>query len=300
MNTLRFPIVAYAFLACVGRPAVAADLVAQPPAPLASLRLAVEPSGLVDVTVQIAGRPTALRLDTGEMTSALTGTSATALGLPRDHVPYREWIVFAGKRLKEFAVADSIRFERFDAPETKFVVVDDGSLPFDIAGKLGADVLRQYDIELDLLREKLNIYSPGQCAHLWPAGAASELALDVTGNGRAITTVQLDGKPVRAALASGVYFSMLGISAATDIFGIAESAPGLKAPTTGIGNVHLVDYPFKTLVLQGVTVTNPDVEIQTSLPQQPDLIIGANILRRLHFCIAYDAKKLYVANASAP
>jgi predicted aspartyl protease len=255
----------------------------------------IEPSGLVDVPVQLAGHPANLRLDTGDIMSMLSETSATALGLPRDHVPYHEWILYAGARAKEFAIADSVRFGRFNAPAAKFVVVTDNGLPFDIAGKISADILRQYDIEFDLPHDKLNIYSPGQCANVWPAGAATLLAMDVTGKGRIIVDVQLDGKPVKALLDTGLAVSVLSLNAGKELFGISEKTPGLKALATHYGAAYLLSYPFKSLAFQGVTVANPDIEIETTLPQRPDLIIGANILRLLHFCIAYDAERLYVA-----
>jgi hypothetical protein len=73
----------------------------------------------------------------------------------------------------------------------------------------------------------------------------------------------------------------------------------VKALATRNGVASLLSYPFKTLDLQGATVANPNIDIQTRLPQRPDLIIGANILRQLHFCIGYDAGKLYVALPTA-
>lgn len=288
-----------AIVACLCRSADAADVPAPPQAALASLSLVTEPNGLVDVPVQIAGHPLKLRLDTGEMMGMVTETSATTLALPRDHVPYHDWLVFAGARLTEFAIVDSIRFDHFDATGAKFPIVADGSLPFDIAGKLGADVLRNYDVELDMSRGKLNIYSPGQCAHIWPAGAGAELAMDVTGKGRAIVNVELDGKPVRALLNTGFHDSFLSGSASKDMFGITEKTAGVKVLASPNGVASRMSYPFKTLALESATVADPDIVIQTTLPQRPDLIIGENIIRQLHVCIGYDAEKLYVALPSA-
>lgn len=280
-------------LSCTMGPANGADI----HVPLASIPLSTEPTGLADVTAQIAGHPVSLRLDTGGIMSMLTETSATALALPRDHTPYREWILFAGVRATEYAIADTLRFDHFDAPGAKFVVVTDRGLPFDIAGQLGADILRKYDVEFDFPREKLNVYSPGQCAGVWQTGEAAQLPMDVTGRGQITVEVQLDGKRAKALLDTGLRVSVLSMSAAKDMFGFTESTPGLKALASRNGAAYLLSYPFKTIAFQGATVANPNVEIQTSLKQWPDLIVGVNILRQLHFCIGYEAGKLYVATA---
>src|SRR5580700_1603102 len=102
-----------------------ANAAPQSVAPLASLSLITEPSGVVDVPVGIAGHSENLRLATGSMMSMLTESVATELGLPRDHVPYHEWIWAAGARVTQYAIADSLRLDQFDASGTKFLVVRD-------------------------------------------------------------------------------------------------------------------------------------------------------------------------------
>lgn len=290
------------FWASICQPTAAADALASPTVPLASLSLVAEPNGTVDVPVQIAGHVVNLRLDTGDSSSELTETSANALKLPRDHVPYHERMLFVGadiQRVTEFAVADAIRFDHFDAPGAKFAIVTDNSLPFDMAGKLGSDILGKYDMEFDFARQKLNIYSPGQCAGIWPPGGATQLAMDVTGQGRITIDVQLDGQPAKALLNTGYPISALSLGAGKDMFGFTEKTPGLKALATRDGFAYRMSYPFKTLVLQGVTVVNPDIEVDTGLFGRQGLTIGVNVLRHLHFCIGYEAQKLYVALPAA-
>ena len=73
-----------------------------------------------------------------------------------------------------------------------------------------------------------------------------------------------------------------------------EATPGLKALATHNGLAYLLSCPFKKLTIGGVTVSDPDVMIQTNTRQWPDLILGTSVLRQLDFCVAYDPEKLFV------
>lgn len=281
------------FLVFICQTANTADALRQQVQPLASLPLSIEPNGLADVPVRIAGRAENLRLDSGGF-SMLTESIASVLALRRDHVPYREWIWFAGVRAEEYAVAGSIGFDHFDGPGGKFLVVADKGLPFGIAGQLGAEMLGKYDVEMDVPEEKLNLYSPGQCTNVWPASAIVELPIHIGERGQITVDVRLDGKAAKALLETGLPLSLLGMSAATDLFGFTVKTSGLKT----LANRNL-SYPFKTLAFQNVEIPNPDIEIQNAQRQWPNIILGMNILRQLHFCVAYDSEKLYVALPTA-
>jgi predicted aspartyl protease len=276
-----------------------ADAVAQPRMPLASLSLTVEPAGYVDVSVGIVGHDEVFRVATGAFMSELTETLATELRLPRGNLPYREIVTAGGVRVKEYATADPMTFGGFKAQSGKFTIVPDDRISFALAGQLGADILRNYDVEFDFAKSRLNIFSPGQCADAWPGGAAAQLPMDVTGKGQITVSVQLDGKPTTALLDTGYPLSVLSLHAAQAMFGINEQTLELKALRSQNGRAYLLSYPFKSLDFQGVTLAQPDIVIQTTMKQWPDLILGTSVLRELHFCISYDARKLYLARAEA-
>ncbi|HEY3638648.1 MAG TPA: hypothetical protein VGK90_10900 [Rhizomicrobium sp.] len=298
MNVSKPLIALAALVSCICRPVAAADISEKLGGPLASLPFTTEPDGLVDVTAGIVGHSVNLRLDTGGILSMLTETNVDAMGLPRDSVGHSEWISYAGTHVTEYARVGSVRLDRYDASAAKFIIVTDNGLPMDVAGQLGADFLSKYDVEFDSSREIVNIHTPGQCANIWPASTAhEELPMDVTGNGQVTVEVQLDGKPAKALLDTGLGASILSLAAGKDMFGFTTTTPGLKALASHNGAAYLLSYPFKTLAFNGTVIANPSIEIQTNVKQWPDLIIGANILRRMHFCIGYDSRKFYVAAA---
>ena len=140
-----------ALLPVIFQPAASADTNTQASIPLASLSLVTEPSGLVDAEVTIAGHPETLRLDTGNVMNAMTEPVASDLKLPQD-APFREMVFFGGllgTRVKEFAIADSLRFNQLDGPGTRFAIVPDKYFPYSVAGVLGSGYLRNYDVEFD-------------------------------------------------------------------------------------------------------------------------------------------------------
>ena len=60
-----------------------------------------------------------------------------------------------------------------------------------------------------------------------------------------------------------------------------------------------MSYLFKTLSLHDAVVANPDIEIDTRFRRRPPLLLGASVLRQLHFCIGYSTSTLYVATGEA-
>jgi hypothetical protein len=135
----------------------------------------------------------------------------------------------------------------------------------------------------------------------------------------------LDGHEFRTGLDTGASFSVLNMEDAQDAFGLTPQSPGIE-PGEKLNNDPLLDnyfYSFKNLALEGVTVSNPRIQLLPDLvkahlnrshymearlaafddgePQGlPALVIGYSILRRLHVYIAYKEQKLYITPVTAP
>jgi hypothetical protein len=62
-------------------------------------------------------------------------------------------------------------------------------------------------------------------------------------------------------------------------------------------------YPFKTLTMGGVTVTNPQIMLTEGRnflsSNDATILLGMDMLPRLHLYIAYREQRLYVTDAQA-
>jgi len=178
-------------------------------------------------------------------------------------------------------------------------------------GVIGATLLSNFDAELDLHSNKLNLYAPGHCGGASVFWASSYAAVPFTFDpiGDVVLDMQLDGKDVSVIPTLEMEHARMGITALEEIFGIEKDSPMLKP--TGQGD-DLLRYPFHSLNLGGLTINNPAIEIYRDKPSQrcngkregyricwggADVRLGLAELQRLHLFFAFPEKTLYLTPA---
>jgi hypothetical protein len=167
-------------------------------------------------------------------------------------------------------------------------------------------------VEFDFNGKKLNLYSPSTCGLgtvFWAASAVS-LPFELDPMGNVVFHMQLDGKDVTVEPSLGGTQATMGTAAAESIFGIKDGTPGFQPDPAGKGNTYR--YPFKTLSLGGLTISNPSISIFPQKPSQQcqgkrtgigycfggsDLQISAAELRALHIFFSFKEKTLYATGA---
>jgi predicted aspartyl protease len=274
------------------------------------------------VPVEIAGKPKTLLIDTGAGVSLLNNDVVKELNLNIRETRVRTYDV-TGKFTDRF-VNTPMKIGRLTMNSMSFMVSDVPQETDGVAGLLGADYLSQFDVAIDPAAAKLDLLDPDHCEGLgvyWPASAIAKIPFERATSKHIIITVHLDGKPVRALLDTGADQSTFRINAAERLFAIKTGT----ADTPAVGHLNeredLITYghTFSTLTFEGVTVVNPKfalipdmmskplsfVTTGTHIPEknevaQADILLGMNILRHLHFFIAYKEKVLYVTPATAP
>jgi len=118
---------------------------------------------------------------------------------------------------------------------------------------------------------------------------------------------------------------MLNMTDAQDVFGLTPQSPGIESGEELNGDPTLKNYfyRFKTLSLEGMTVSDPRIQLLPDLMKAcmdrssymearlgafddgearglPALVIGYSILKHLHIYIAYKEQKLYITPAAPP
>jgi hypothetical protein len=190
-------------------------------------------------------------------------------------------------------------------------------------GVIGADMLTNVDADFDFGAKKLNLISQNHCdgkVVYWPAPTLAVIPFHFDKGGHIVFPLRLDDKRVNAMLDTGAYNTVLNLTVARRTFNVDTNAPDLKkvGELQGGFTADVYRKQFKAITLDGVTVVNPEIDLlpdMTSNPARPtlgpgslirdteaglpDVILGMNVLSKLHVYIAYKEAKLYITAAGA-
>ena len=114
--------------------------------------------------------------------------------------------------------------------------------------------------------------------------------------------LELDGQKVESYIDTGATDSFISLKLARRLFKWRTDPPELLAHTERVNNTVTTTYtyPFKSLSFEGVSVSNPEITIGDELMKgEARLVVGMNILSKLHLYIDYKEKKLYATARDA-
>ena len=296
---------------------------------IASFPIFAERTNAVTVPIAVNGATETFLVDTGGIYSSLTKPTVEALHLKPQRVSSGARFYMAdGTMLDHYVTVDTLGIGPAHARWTK-MLVDPGSAATGtdtVQGILAANVLRNFDLDFDFAHRTLNLISPKHCEGqvvYWtrayavvPFALADDLKVEVP--------VTLDGHAFKAIIDTGSSRTAIRLGAAVHDFGLTPESPGM-IPVRNVtqNSVVLFRYRFKTLVIGGITVSNPlfgilsDAESKRFwkesgydwLANDPiyglgfkpkPIVLGLDILKKLHIYISYDEKKLYVTAAGRP
>lgn len=309
---------------CMSVPSLAADCTL---IKVASLDIDPTLSDAIAVPVTINGAPRKFLVDTGGVVSTVFDDAAAELHL--DPLPGGNGAIMydaAGKKLDRSVTAASFGIGEMHGSNLHFVLVPNHDGSNDVVGTLAPDMLRNFDVDFDFAARKLNLFSPNHCEGqvVYWATAYADIPFSLDSNHITIP-VTLDGQDIKAMIDTGSTRTLISAGAAKRLFHIDNNSPGVeRIPGTTADSLVQFRYRFKSLVIDGVTVNNPSVELLPDLMEQkmnrdmetefgivahnpiygptvdaPRFIVGLDVLRKLHLYIAYREHKLYVTAADA-
>ena len=269
--------------------------------------MSFDAGGRVHVPITINGQTVNMLLSTGSPVSLLTWPTVEALGLtPKSGL--RELAkTFGGRALNDYAVARDIRIGRVQAEKLTFLIAPGERYAPEEGGVIGADIIRGYDADFDFGNGAFTLFSHDYCEGsvvYWTKGSYARVPFRIDENGRIRLTVLLDGKEVTAVVETLAPTSVARLERIETDLDIDAQSPGLK-PIAGSGRERTAyRYPFKTMTFGAVSVNNPDIvlvpdDVSKLTPFYPTIILGMNILRKLHLYIAYGENAIYVTPATA-
>jgi hypothetical protein len=197
----------------------------------------------------------------------------------------------------------------------QFVVTD---LPHPgSGGTLSAGFFQRYDIDLDFSAHKFNMFAPDHCKSevlYWRAPSVAKLPFRYK-DGRITVRVSVDGREMDAAINTGSPRSEMQFDDTDSLFyrsprspGVTRTDDGLHAydfTVLGFGNSVLIHNPHVVLT-HSVLVRGASSGPQTGTlirnlgptADQPELIIGTDLLKLLHLYIAFNERMVYVTQGS--
>ena len=262
------------------------------------------------VPVGLNGSPETMALDTGAGITVLSGDAAGRLNVPHDFDHHAEIFGAGGAGSALFIgqvdtlSLDQVRFDHQSFPIVDFPMRDgNGRL---VAGLLGADVLSQFDVDLDIAGGRLALWRASGCDTVpppWDANA-EPVAIALDAGHHIQLPLKVDGVLLMALLDTGaggfIMTTRAGMRAGATEEDL-ESDPQLHG--TGVNNrawsgrlhrfhsVHFGPAAFSNVyaaLLPSTSVAQYDALIGA------DGLIGMQLLRGMRLWISYRSKTLYV------
>lgn len=270
------------------------------------------------VPVNINGTSQKFVLDTGGYTTQISRATVNALGLPEKSTR-GEMIDAYGHMSDRAAMVAALDLGKMQWQNRWYQISPHPDLGDGVAGLLSTDLFARYDVDLDFGAGRLNYFSTDHCdgrVSYWPERPLAVIPMTLTGN-QITLPVTVDGKEMTAIVDTGATFTVMNADTARKTFGLVAGSPDL--PQTGSSSdLPIYHHTFEKLSFEGITVMNPKIGIVPDRMARKDrindmvlgsraqhkkqevlseLIIGMNVLKRLHIYIAYQESKLYVTPA---
>ena len=263
--------------------------------------------GHVSVPMTIGGKTISMLIDTGGLVSMLTPPTVADLDLAPELIPLSRIRQYGGFTVDHYVTVHDVSFGGLQSAKLELLVMPEHAYPRDVGGLLAPDIMRGYDADFDFANATFNLFSHDHCEGrvvYWTHDPVGVVDIALNDFGQIIVPVELDGKEIRAIVDTGAYHSAASLETIEDEFGIDEKNPDLRLVPHENPSRPRYRYPFKTLSFQSVTINNPDLFlVPDSLSKQsadaPKIILGINVLKRLHLYVAYGEHKLYVTPAAA-
>jgi tetratricopeptide (TPR) repeat protein/predicted aspartyl protease len=251
------------------------------------------------VPVRVEGQPRRILLDTGGFASIL---DPSVIPAHRGHPTSTTGVLgLDGVPLTKSIRLNSVEIGPAMPKSVEFLVGPPAYAGID--GTLGADVLKNADLELDPVKGTAAFFEPARCGQAaihWPHtdGTAVPFILDPEDQ-HIFMTVKLDGREINAMIDTGSPDSFITMSEATDLFKLNETSPGMQPAGVGLSKrgtpQDYYRYRFSSLEVGGLKLDRPSMIIAPSL--KVDMIIGMHQLHRLHLYFAFSERTLYATSA---
>jgi predicted aspartyl protease len=256
--------------------------------------------GLPVVTVSANEQPVTLILDTGAERTVLTAAAAKRIDAQTPRIEFqRQLHGIAGALSTGEVELRSFNIGAVAIPWRRAVVVP--SVPASIEGLLGVETLSDFDIDLDMPRQRLGLYQKQTCSTAVPAWTGSHTGIE-TGESRGrhlFFPLLLDDHPVVAFVDTGSQRSVLAARAAyavglTDAALARDRSVTLQSAAAAQVTGHL--HRFSRLAIGAEVIRDPEVVVSNLQLADADMIIGMDIIGSRRLWLSYGSHKIFLSS----
>ena len=262
------------------------------------------------VAGQINGKPVNMLLDTGAGRTYIMRAEADRQNMNPERIRQQTHGVGGASsvflvKVREFGIGDA------RAANLRFPVVETMDQS-GIAALVGADFLMQYDVEMDLAKDRVKLFRADGCQEkalaYWDPHAMSVPMTMIDGGSSPLVQVNINGVTITALIDSGASRSFVNLSAARKL-GFAIDAAGVKAAgkAAGIGAAikDTWNMTFDSFAIGDEAIRNPRIGVlddtDTVLRNSPfQVILGRDFLRAHHVLLAQSQMQVYYSYNGGP
>lgn len=281
----------------------------------ASLDVVENADGVI-VPVTLQGQPGGyMTLDLNGVVSGVTEGVAKRFDLKRDTISQNITINIAGQRIHQKAEIN-VQLGGSKGDSYVGIIPDYSTSDPRVIGVLAQDILNQFDIELDLAHNKMNLFSPdhckGQVVYWTKTAPVAAVPMTLRGDVEFVFPMQLDDKAIDVELSTEPAAALNG-QIAHDDFGLDNEKGShvfkmISVDGLGITNPNLAIYKDTTGGGCNGHARQKDVSLLSERPTfnalercfgLPDLMLGLPELKHLRIFVAYKERMMYATAASA-
>jgi predicted aspartyl protease len=243
-------------------------------------------------------------LDTAAESSAITTEVASRLGADASRVRRMRVVGVGGARVMTAVMLRTLSLGGAESRGVNAIVIDGRMLDrrgrYD--GLLGNDVLRRYDVELDVPGEVMRLHDASAASGASPLPVA--LPMKAGREGFVAFDALVGGSPVHAILDTGAPVSLLNWHAAA-LAGVTTESDGLveRRGTAGVDGASTPTYEHRVESLALGAARFPPMTLHIAdLPlfrvagvaSSPAMLIGVDVLRRCAALLSYGTRTVRV------
>jgi predicted aspartyl protease len=278
------------------------------------------------VAATIDDTPVAIQIDTGAQSSLLSKKFALRMGMPIEDTQ-GEVYGLTGEALSQRTRIRSLRLGSTVSSNEAMPLTPIGGdgTTGDPVALFGSDYLQNYEVEIDVAGGKVNLFSPNHCPGqlVYWSPEYFKSSIYYVGNSplhRPTMDIAVDGKPLRALIDTGAFSTVMRLAVARDRFDLSPDSAALQklGETRGIEGrvIETYQHMFQSMTFGALTLHNTKMVIapidtaarvatigshlNRDMGEQPDVLIGMSLLKRLHLLIAYSESAIYYTIAPAP
>eukprot|EP01037_Dinobryon_pediforme_P006696 gene6696-6766_t len=264
-------------------------------------------NGLPITVIKLNGKDARMILDTGASTTVAFGNAFQRLGLARDSTLHGFVTVVGSGEGVVVGQVGNVNLGGATRSDVQIIVINSPFFEkYGIDGLLGADLLGEFDLEVDYNAPSATLFRKRRCPQGGPNWAGPYEQLPRPPQGQALPAnvieVMLDGTRQNAMIDTGANNITLDRLKALESGATAESfAADTKSQTQGATQnaTATVSHVFKALSMGSETIANPAITVSAK-PEQIGteyvrMLIGYAYLAKRKLWISYGDRRLFVS-----